>query len=122
MTRSTKKTLDEALMLWEKEQNEETPVDIFSLQNDLDEIHRLNQALQVFKLPPSPPTEPPKPQPKEETILVDLGNYDPLNLAKIPGQWMSSTPRVSKLKAMDKMENHLKQEVEDPPTKVMADF
>ena len=104
-------------MLWEKEKNEKTPVDIFSLQNDLDEIHRLNQALEVFKLPPAPPTAPPKPQPKVETIVVDLENYNPLNLAKTPGQWMSS-PRASKLKALDKMENYAKQEEENLPTKV----
>ena len=121
MTRSTKKTLDEAMMLWEKEKNEKTPVDIFSLQNDLDEIHRLNQALEVFKLPPAPPTAPPKPQPKVDTIVVDLENYNPLNLAKTPGQWLSTaSPRASKLKAIDKMEDQAKQEVENPPTKVMT--
>ena len=118
MTRSTKKTLDEAMMLWEKEKNEESPVDIFSLQNDLDEIHQLNQALKVFKLPPAPPTTPPKPQHKIETILVDLEDYNPLNLAKTPGQWMSTTPRASKLRALDKMENYAKQEEENLPTKV----
>ena len=121
MTRSTKKTLDEAMMLWEKEQKEETPVDIFSLRNDLDEIHRLNQALQVFKLPPAPPTAPPEPQPKVESVVVNLENYDPMNLAKTPGQWLSTqSPRASKLKAIDKMEYQAKQEVENPPTKVMA--
>ena len=105
-------------MLWEKEKNEESPVDIFSLQNDLDEIHQLNQALKVFKLPPAPPTAPPKPQHKIETILVDLEDYNPLNLAKTPGQWMSTTPRASKLRALDKMENYAKQEEENLPTKV----